>query len=262
MQPPTVPLLTAFLPVVCRLARRAGAVVMSVYYSDFTVVTKLDESPVTVADQAAEQLIVDELYRLASDIPVIAEEETTAASRPPSIRTDLFWLVDALDGTKDFIRRNGEFTINIALIKNHRPVLGVIYVPVSDHLYAATTPGTAVVERDGGAYPLHVRRPPARGAVVVASRQHDDTLLEAFLHNRKVQSVTRASSSLKFCLIAAGLADFYPRFGRTMEWDTAAGHAILNAAGGSVCTTEGEELCYGKPGFDNPYFIACGAVPF
>ncbi|VBB69768.1 3'(2'),5'-bisphosphate nucleotidase [invertebrate metagenome] len=250
-----------FLPAVRHLARQAGEAVLSVYHSAFSVMTKTDDSPVTEADQIAERLIVEGLQRLTCDIPVVAEESITARW-PLEAPDSPFWLVDPLDGTEDFIQHNDEFTINIALIQKQRPVLGVIYVPVYEHLYAAVKQGTAMVERAGIANPICVRVPPAHDVVVVASRTHGDpALLEAFLHSRQAQCVIRASSSLKLCLVAAGKADFYPRFGKTMEWDTAAGHAILNAAGGRVCTTSGEELHYGKPGFGNPNFIACGAAP-
>ncbi len=251
---------TALLPAIRALARQAGEVVMAIYHSAFTVAIKPDESPVTLADQAAERLIVEGLRRLAPDIPVVAEEDM-AAGNQPDIAAGVFWLVDPLDGTKAFIRRNGEFTINIALIENGQPTLGVVYAPALERLYAAAGPGTAMVEQSGTKRPLCVRPPPAGGMVVVASHMHGNpALLEAFLQTRQVQAVIHASSALKLCLVAAGEADLYPRFGRTMEWDTAAGHAILEAAGGCVCTTNSEALRYGKPGFDNPHFIACGAL--
>ncbi|KAF0116550.1 MAG: 3'(2') 5'-bisphosphate nucleotidase [Rhodospirillaceae bacterium] len=246
--------------VLCTLARRAGGVVLDVYRSDFTVTTKADDSPVTRADQAAEDVIVQGLRDLACDIPIVAEE-AMAAGQTPDISGNRFWLVDPLDGTEAFIRRNGEFTVNIALIENGRPVVGVIYAPVRDQLYMGAGPGTAQVQQKGCGRLLSVRMPPPEGVTVLASHRHGDVaLLDAFLKTHSVHSVVRLSSSLKLCLVAAGEADLYPRFGRTMEWDTAAGHAILEAAGGCVCTLGGEDLRYGKPGFDNPHFIARGTA--
>ncbi len=248
------------LPAVCLLARQAGEAILSVYHSSFSVETKTDGSPVTEADQIAERLIIDGLQRLVCDIPVVAEE-SIIGEQIPDLSGGLFWLVDPLDGTEAFIQRNGEFTVNIALIQNKRSVLGVVYAPVYNHLYYATENNAASAERGREISLIKTRIVSRNHLVIVASRTHDDSpLLEAFLHRHKARSAIRLSSSLKLCLVAAGKADFYPRFSRTMEWDTAAGHAILKAAGGYVCTTSGEELRYGKPGFQNPHFIAYGAV--
>ena len=243
----------------CTLACQAGRVILDVYRSDFTVTVKADASPVTRADQAAEDVIVQGLRNLAPDIPIVAEE-AMAAGQTPDFLGNRFWLVDPLDGTEAFIRRVGEFTVNIALIENGRPVAGVVYAPVRDQLYVGAGPGTARLEQNGCGRLLNVRMPPPEGVTVLASRRHGDSaLLEAFLKTRSVYAVVRLSSSLKLCLVAAGEADLYPRFGRTMEWDTAAGQAILEAAGGRVCTVWGGDLRYGKPGFSNPHFVAQGA---
>ncbi len=253
---------TVLLPAVCLLARQAGEAVLSVYHSSFSVETKTDGSPVTEADQIAERLILNGLQRLVHDIPVVGEE-SIAGGQIPDISGDSFWLVDPLDGTEAFIQRKEEFTVNIALIHKKQSVLGVVYAPVYNHLYYSTNNNIATTEKNHVISNIKTRVLSKDKLVIVASRTHDDpALLEEFLHTHKARSAIRVSSSLKLCLVAAGQADFYPRFSRTMEWDTAAGHAILKAAGGYVCTTSGEELRYGKPGFRNPHFIACGTPPY
>lgn len=162
---------------------------------------------------------------------------------------------------KEFINRNGEFTVNIALIENCRPVLGVVFAPALDRLYAAAEGVGAFVETDGVRRPIRCRACPEDGLTVVASRSHSDAAaLDAFLADRRVASRSSAGSSLKLCLVAAGMADLYPRLGRTMEWDTAAGHAVVNCAGGRVTSLDGAELAYGKPGFENPHFVVAGAL--
>jgi 3'(2'), 5'-bisphosphate nucleotidase len=167
--------------------------------------------------------------------------------------------VDPLDGTREFVNRNGEFTVNIALIENAHPIVGVVHIPAQARLYVAGSPGEVFLYADkGGSRRLAVRRPDRDGLVVVASRSHRDTETDAYLATLKVKDISPAGSSLKFCRIAEAGADLYPRFGRTMEWDTAAGHAVLAAAGGSVRTLDGSELAYGKAGFENPPFIARG----
>jgi 3'(2'), 5'-bisphosphate nucleotidase len=246
-------LLAALVP----LARRAGDVIMSVYATDFEVRGKEDASPVTEADERAEAVILAGLAALAPSIPVVAEE-AVAAGRIPEV-AGRFWLVDPLDGTKEFIRRNGEFTVNIALIEAGRPVLGVVFAPALDRLYAGAAGLGAFVEDDRNHRAIHCRLPPAEGFTVVASRSHGDAVaLDAFLAHRKVAQLVSAGSSLKLCLIAAGEADLYPRLGRTMEWDIAAGHAVLAAAGGQVEQLDGTDFRYGKPGFENPHFVASG----
>lgn len=239
------------------IARKAGEVIMSVYATDFSVRGKDDASPVTEADERAEAVILARLAALAPDIPVVAEE-AVAAGRIPAIG-ERFWLVDPLDGTKEFIKRNGEFTVNIALIENGRPLLGVVLAPALDKLYAGQVSVGAFVEDGQGRRTIRCRVPPSEGLTVVASRSHGDAAaLDAFLAGHKVARLASAGSSLKLCLIAAGEADLYPRLGRTMEWDIAAGHAVLAAAGGRVAGLDGQPLGYAKPGFENPHFIAWG----
>lgn len=240
------------------VALAAGAAIMDVYESDFDVRSKDDRSPVTAADERAEDIIVPWLAGLAPGIPIVAEERA-AAGDVPDVSGGGFWIVDPLDGTREFIDRNGEFTVNIALIEDGRPVLGVVYAPARRRLYAAGGPGAVFVEDgDGPTRAIAARAPAADGLVAVASRSHRDSRTDEFLGTLPVKEFTAAGSSLKFCLIAAGEADVYPRFGRTMEWDTAAGHAVLAAAGGSVRTVDGDDLLYGKEGFENPFFIARG----
>lgn len=251
--------LDAWLEALIALVRSAGAAVMEVYASDHGVRSKDDASPVTDADVRAEAVILAGLRDLAPDVPVVAEEEV-AAGRVPAIG-ERFWLVDPLDGTKEFISRNGEFTVNIALVEHGVPVLGVVLAPALDRLYAGAAGRGAWVEDGSGRHRIQVRSVPAEGLTVVGSRSHGDAAaLDAFLAGRKVAAVRSAGSSLKLCLVAAGEADLYPRLGRTMEWDIAAGHAVLTAAGGSVCDLAGAPLRYGKAGFDNPHFVAAGAV--
>ncbi|WP_414635680.1 3'(2'),5'-bisphosphate nucleotidase CysQ [Aromatoleum sp.] len=243
------------LEAVMRIAREAGEVVMAVYETDFAVRGKDDASPVTEADERAEAVILAGLAGLTPEIPVVAEE-AVAAGRIPQV-SERFWLVDPLDGTKEFIKRNGEFTVNIALIEHGEPVLGVVLAPALGLLYGGASGIGAFVEDGQGRRTISCRQPPAEGLTVVASRSHGDAAaLDAFLAGRKVANLVGAGSSLKLCRVAAGEADLYPRLGRTMEWDIAAGHAVLSAAGGTVKTLEGAALRYGKPGFDNPHFVA------
>lgn len=246
------------------IAQRAGGAIMSVYASGFAVRDKADASPVTVADEAAEKIILAGLAELAPDIPVVAEE-SVAAGRVPAI-ADRFFLVDPLDGTKEFIGHRDEFTVNIALIEQGEPVLGVVLAPARRELFwgdvRAKRAGHIDAEPDGtmpmlGAA-LRARVPPADAFVAVASRSHRSLETDAFLANYPVTEFRSIGSSLKFCLVAAGQADIYPRLGPTMEWDTAAGQAVLVAAGGSVTTLEGESFRYGKPGFRNGNFVARG----
>jgi 3'(2'), 5'-bisphosphate nucleotidase len=246
------------------LAQEAAREIMMVYASDFAVKSKADLSPVTEADALAEKVILKGLAELWPDIPVLAEEAASAGDIPTL--GDRFFLVDPLDGTKEFTSRNGEFTVNIALIENGKPVMGVVYAPAIDQLYwgkAGIGAGFASFAlsdaiSDATWQALKVRMPPADGLTVVASRSHMDAATAEFLKTCHVKTLTSAGSSLKFCLIARGDADLYPRFGRTMEWDTGAGQAVLEAAGGKVCNTDGTRLTYGKSdrGFDNPAFVA------
>ncbi len=247
-----------------RLAQLAAREIMAVYASDFAVATKADLSPVTEADALAEKVILKGLKEFWPDIPVLAEE-AVAAGHVPEIGTR-FFLVDPLDGTKEFLSRNGEFTVNIALIENGRSILGVVYAPATEHMFwgeSGKGAGFATLRATDNLSTIKwksikVRKPSEDGLTVVASRSHMDEETKAYLAKLNVKSLTSAGSSLKFCLIAKAEADLYPRFGRTMEWDTAAGQAVLEAAGGKVCNVDGTPLIYGKAnrGFDNPAFIA------
>lgn len=251
--PPTPELLDA----VCGVARAAGAEVMAVYAGPIDVQAKADASPVTQADERAERVIVAALQALTPAVPVVAEEACARGEVPAAAAR--FWLVDPLDGTKEFVSRNGEFTVNIALVEQGRPVLGVVLAPALDRLYAGAAGHGAFVECGGVRTPIAVRAVPPEGLTVVGSRSHGDAAaLDAFLAGRRVAGVQAAGSSLKLCLLAEGRADCYPRLGRTMEWDIAAGQAVLEAAGGRVETLGGEALRYGKPGFENPHFAAWG----
>jgi len=242
---------------VIRLSYAAGEAIMTVYGSDFEVRGKADTSPVTEADERAEALILAGLRELTPELPVVAEE-AAAAGKIPVIGAR-FWLVDPLDGTKEFISRNGEFTVNIALVEDGVPVLGVVFAPALQRLYAGVREHGTFVEDAQGRRPIHCRKVPPEGLTVVGSRSHGDAdALAGFLQGRKVASLASAGSSLKLCLVAAGEADLYPRLGRTMEWDIAAGHAVLTAAGGSVSDLGGKPLRYGKLGFENPHFVAQG----
>jgi len=246
------------LPEIVTLAERAGAVILEHYREGVAVRAKADASPVTVADEAAEAVILAGLAELTPEIPVVAEE-TVAGGHVPELDEQPFWLVDPLDGTKEFLSRNGEFTVNIALIEGPEPVLGVVLAPALGQVWWGAQGHGAMTRNGGAAHVIAVRRWPAAGGVAVASRSHSDAETEAFLDREGVAERISAGSSLKFCLVAEGKADIYPRFGPTMEWDTAAGHAVLAAAGGRVTTRNGEAFLYRKPGFRNPGFIARGA---
>jgi 3'(2'), 5'-bisphosphate nucleotidase len=250
----------ALLPEIDATAREAGEAILAVYRTDFDVERKSDDSPVTQADLDAERIILAVLRRLTPDIPVVAEEEVSAG-RMPEVG-DRFWLVDPLDGTREFLSRNGEFTVNIALVQDRRPILGVVHAPARGLTFTGFLPGHATrQEGDGPVKRIAVRTPPDEGLTVVASRRHGSVEeREHFLEGRTVANRIACGSSLKFCVVAAGEADVYPRFGRTMEWDTAAGHAVLAAAGGRLTTTDGKEFLYRKPGFENPGFIAWGSL--
>lgn len=249
------------------IALEAGAEIMRLYDQGFAVETKSDASPVTEADRAAEAIILKGLVALTPDIPVVAEEEA-AAGRLPDIG-QRFFLVDPLDGTKEFISRNGEFTVNIALIENGIPVAGVVYAPALGRIFwGAQDTGAFTGEIVNGhidnTRPIHVRPAPPEGLLAIGSRSHGAQETQAWLKAYKVSDFVSAGSSLKFCLLATGEADIYPRLGRTMEWDTAAGHAILNAAGGKVTRLDGSPFLYGKRNqpqdtdFANPNFVAFG----
>ncbi len=252
--------LCSLLPPLRRLVRQAGAAILTVYNSDFAVQAKDDASPVTAADIEAERLILAGLAELTPDIPVVSEEAAAAGQRV-DVSGGTFWLVDPLDGTKEFVKRNGEFTVNIGLVVDGRPQLGVLYAPIPDRLFAAC-PGQATVEDQGAQpRPIACRQPGPAGMIVLSSRSHrDPARFERFVADFRVAELHLSGSSLKFALIAAGEADLYPRFGPTMEWDTAAGHAILTAAGGCLTELDGTPLAYGKAGFGNPSFVAWGTA--
>ncbi|MDP6805247.1 MAG: 3'(2'),5'-bisphosphate nucleotidase CysQ [Rhodospirillales bacterium] len=240
------------------VALRAGAAIMAVYRSDFVIRTKADSSPVTVADTKAEEVIIAGIEELTNSFTIVGEESVAATGLPADAgRT--FWLVDPLDGTKEFVNRRDEFTVNIALIDSGRPVLGVVHAPAIDATYWGSHYGAVMAKGSADARPISVRAEPPDGMTAVVSRSHRTPAVDAFLAARPIKEAVSTGSSLKFCLLACGRADIYPRFGRTMEWDTAAGHAVLRFAGGNVVGVDGVELGYGKPGFENPDFIAIGS---
>lgn len=239
------------------LVRQAGAVILAVRARGFDTLQKADASPVTEADHAAEALIVEGLRRAVPDILVVAEEEVAAGHvREPAPR---FWLVDPLDGTKEFSAGRDDFCVNIGLVRDGRAVLGVVGVPAQGELFCGLVGRGAWKRTTAGEQAIHARKTPEAGADVIASRSHaNDERLSQFLATRKIAGLSNAGSALKFCRLAEGKADLYPRFGRTMEWDTAAPQAVLEAAGGAVRTLDGSDLRYGKPGWDNPHFICTG----
>ena len=253
-------------------AQAAGRAELAIYNQDFEVIEKSDGSPVTAADQAAEEIILKDLEELAPDIPVVAEEAASAGEIPDI--GERFFLVDPLDGTKEFVRKNGEFTINIGLIEKGKPVFGLVYAPAIEELFIALDRENALMTRLAPGAPtpsisddcfmsLNTRVPPEDGMAVVASKSHMTDETRVFIDKLPVSGLRSAGSSLKFCLLAKAEADVYPRFGPTMEWDTAAGHAVLAAAGGLVTKENGEPLMYGKnsEGFRNSNFIAWGKPP-
>jgi 3'(2'), 5'-bisphosphate nucleotidase len=245
---------------VVAIAKEAGEEILKVYGTDFAVEAKDDRSPVTAADRAAETVITQAITDRVTDRFPIVGEEAVDAGHIPDVKDTPFWLVDPLDGTKEFIKRNGEFTVNIALIDGARPVLGVVHAPALGATYWGSVLG-AFVETDGGpARPMAVRSPAPDGLVVVASRSHRSAELDDYLAGYRVKEEVSTGSSLKFCLVAEARADLYPRLGRTMEWDTAAGQAVVTFSGGRVTGLDGAALTYGKPGFENPHFIVRGGM--
>ena len=247
----------------------AGAIEMRHYRSGVTVESKADQSPVTIADREAEAVLVAALTAAMPTIPIIAEE-AVAAGRMPAIGPE-FLLVDPLDGTREFIEQRGEFTVNIALVQQGVPVFGIVYAPATEELYVTLAPDRAVMTKvapregpvsigDLDLAPIRTRRPDPSALVALASRSHSNAETETFLGRYRIAQRTNAGSSLKFCAIARGDADIYPRLGPTMEWDTAAGHAVLLAAGGAVTTLDGAPLRYGNTatGLRNPHFVAWG----
>ena len=237
------------------LALAAGAEIMRHYETEVCVDTKDDNSPVTVADRAADAIIVAGLETSFPHIPVVTEERAQSHGNA----AERFFLVDPLDGTREFISKNGEFTVNIALIEDGKPTLGVVYAPAVDRLFYTSPNGGAVEEpapHDGTCSSLAVSDADNGALRVVASRSHRDPVTDDYIGRYAVTEFHSAGSSLKFCLVATGEADLYPRLGRTMEWDTAAGHAVLAAAGGKVDRLDGGALTYGKAELDNPHFVA------
>lgn len=252
-----------------RIVLDAGALIMEIYSTDFDVDRKDDSSPVTKADEKAEALILKGLEAAEPELDVIAEEAVSAGHIPE--HGTRFALVDPLDGTKEFVNRNGQFTVNIAIIEHGRPVMGAVYAPALNRLFIAESPDTAwqaevkpgePVPASDARLPMHIRKAPEAGLTAIASKSHRSPETDAFLKKFRVAEVISAGSSLKLCLVGAGEADLYPRMGRTMEWDTAAGQAVAEAAGARVLTEEGEPLRYGKRerGYDNPHFIVYGDV--
>ncbi|WRH62976.1 MAG: 3'(2'),5'-bisphosphate nucleotidase CysQ [Fuscovulum sp.] len=249
------------IPIMRRLALEAGDVILAVYESpDFAVKAKSDASPVTEADEAADALISAGLRAAFPDVTLITEEQ--ADSHALSART--FLIVDPLDGTKEFVQRRGDFTVNIAYVQDGIPLRGVVYAPAKGRLFYTLPDGTAVEETGafdkatpGPLQPIRVSSPDNAALMVVASKSHRDQATDDYIAHYAVRDMTSAGSSLKFCLVATGEADLYPRLGRTMEWDTAAGDAVLRGAGGHVVHFDTHApLEYGKPGWDNPFFIA------
>ena len=249
------------VPVIRRLAIEAGAKIMEIYNSDdFDVKVKSDDSPVTEADEVADALISAGLRSAFPDLMLVTEEQ--AASHAAA--GDTFLIVDPLDGTKEFIHRRGDFTVNIALVENGVPTRGVVYAPARGRMFFTQPDGQSVEETGtlapgaiGPIRPIGVSAPDNGGLMVVASKSHRDQATDDYIGKYSVKDMTSAGSSLKFCLIATGEADLYPRLGRTMEWDTAAGHAVLAGAGGRVVRFDDlSPLIYGKQGFANPFFIA------
>ena len=243
------------------LALEAGDKIMEIYgKDDFGVRSKSDQSPVTEADEAADALISAGLRSAFPDVALVTEEQSETHSESAS----RFLIVDPLDGTKEFIKRRGDFTVNIAYVVDGSPVRGVVYAPAKGRLFYTGADGASVEESGpfkpgspGSVSNMRVTKPDNTALIVVASKSHRDQATDDYISKYAVADMTGAGSSLKFCLVASGEADFYPRLGRTMEWDTAAGHAVLAGAGGQVVRFDNhEDLSYGKPEFENPFFIA------
>ena len=242
-----------------RIALSAGDSIMKIYSEFPAAKIKSDGSPVTEADEAAEKIILTSLRELAPDIAIVSEEqEDSHCMKVP----DRFFLVDPLDGTKEFIKHDGSgsFTVNIALIEKGVPVLGVVYAPALGRLFAGTIGEGATETANGLCHAISIRKIPATGPVAVASCSHRDAQTDKWLAEHRIANTVSIGSSLKFCLVACGEADIYPRFGPTMEWDTAAGDAVLRAAGGHIATPENGPFLYGKPDFRNGPFVAKGQM--
>ena len=241
------------------IAEKAGKAIMEVYARDFDIVEKDDKSPLTEADLAAHRLIVDELSKLEPRLPILSEESASIPYEERS-RWLRYWLVDPLDGTREFIKRNGEFTVNIALIESGRPSCGVVHVPVSETSYfGCVDKGARKREKDGPTEPIHVARQRRHPLIVAGSRSHAGDSLKQFLEKAGPHEIMSMGSSLKLCLVAEGRADIYPRLGPTSEWDTAAAQAVVEAAGGVVTDLDMKPLRYNrKDSLLNPYFLVFG----
>ena len=239
-------------------AREAGNEIMKIYANSIKVNYKVDGSPVTLADQAAEHVILKKLKEIVPEILIISEEDSSSHNLKA---TDQFFLIDPLDGTKEFLKKDGlgSFTVNIGLIENGIPTLGVVYAPALKRMFFASVSSGAFEESNDLIKPIAIRALPRSGAVAVASVSHRDESTNTWLNNHKIKNTISIGSSLKFCLVACGEADVYPRFGPTMEWDTAAGDAILRCAGGSVTLPNDKPLSYGKSSYRNGPFIAHGS---
>jgi 3'(2'), 5'-bisphosphate nucleotidase len=253
--------LDPLLEPVRKIAVAAGDLIMEIYRQPFGVDEKADGSPVTIADRRAHDLIARHLAALTPPIPVLSEESAAAAVEERR-RWQRFWLVDPLDGTKEFIRRNGEFTVNIALIENGAPVLGVVHTPASGVTHEAARGSGARRYAQGKPEPIRCRPFDRRAVCMVASRSHAGAAVERYREalSRDVDRVdsTSMGSALKICLVAEGAADVYPRLGPTSEWDTGASHCVLNEAGGRLIDTGGRDLVYNKDSLLNPWFLAVG----
>jgi 3'(2'), 5'-bisphosphate nucleotidase len=247
----------ALLALACRLAAEAGAEILAIRDRGYKVEHKADRSVVTEADRAAEAIIIAGLRAAIPGCTIVAEEEVAAGKI--TVATPEVWLVDPLDGTREFTGGSDDFAVNIGLVRAGRPVLGVVGVPATGEIFGGIVGVGAWRWKGDVRSAIAVRGAPDLGLTVVASRHHGDRAqLDAFLGERVVAEVVSFGSSLKFCRIAEGKADLYPRFGRTMEWDTCAPQAVLEAAGGAVETLDGRALSYGKPGWDNPHFVCWG----
>jgi 3'(2'), 5'-bisphosphate nucleotidase len=250
----------SLLALAVALVEQAGADILRIRDRGFTVERKADRSVVTEADRSAEALILAGLRQALPGCVVIAEEAAAAGIIPAP--TAEYWLVDPLDGTKEFAGGGTDFAVNIGLVRAGRPVLGAVGVPAANAVFSGIVGTGAWRTQNGVRSAIATRQPPPEGLTVVASRHHGDPArLDAFLSGRTVARQVNFGSSLKFCKLAEGEADLYPRFGRTMEWDTCAPQAVLEAAGGLVETLDGAALSYGKPGWDNPHFVCWGVRP-
>jgi 3'(2'), 5'-bisphosphate nucleotidase len=248
---------TALLDLAATLAWEAAALILGIRARGYETLVKADASPVTEADRASETLIAAGLRRATPHIAVVAEEEISAGYVPPA--SEAYWLVDPLDGTRDFVALRDSFTVNIGLVRGGKPVLGAVAVPATAELFAGIVGQGAWKQDDAGRRRITVRPPPKAGLAVLSSRNlPDEKLIRDYLHPRDIASITLMSSALKFCRLAEGAADFYARFGRTMEWDTAGPEAVLTAAGGKLCQQDGAAMAYEKPGWANPPFVCWG----